>query len=699
MEGTVGTGNYVHKTKLNLRTDFFNKADEWLADDYNYSSLCMITFDIQNFHFFNKWYGREAGDMLLKAVGDFLYNIEQSGEAICGYIGGDNFSVLFGYNGYMINKITDNLQEIVRAYAKNDLSISAAFGAYKYAEGDNKYSAVEIYDYTVDALKNLKDSNINWIDPSIVQKREEELRMLPEIINALDNNEFIFFLQPKCHLKTRKIIGSEALVRWISPTRGMVPPGYFISLLEDHGLITSLDLLIWEQVCAKIREWMDEGLYVPPISVNVSRVDILQLDVPLTFEHLTKKYNLEPNRIEIEITESAYTDDEAKIINTVNRLHQAGFKVLIDDFGSGYSSLNILKDIPADVLKLDMKFLGDHNQTDSKGNSIIESVLEMSRRLHIPSIIEGVEHEEQVLNLMDLGCEFAQGYYYYKPMPQDDFKMLITNDSIVGKKAPDKTTRITEKSHLQQFYEYFVKAADVNINSGKYTFLKTDSLHREINVPEASTIKEYAERFINLGIIHHDDVAGYIKLFDKDYLLKRIANGSNKFLHSLRYFKDGKYEWVLFEITVPNDFDPIDNPTLLFTWKNIGVRYQSSEDLLYLLSLNFHKLLRVNLESQRFESLHVNKDELTKKKGYSEKIGLWLKNFAKTGNVHSDDVENYLKFANTKKMQKHFEKSDEPLSISYRRLVGEEFVTVTMTICKSLQYTKQRPIVLLYLKD
>ena len=236
------------------------------------------------------------------------------------------------------------------------------------------------------------------------------------------------FLQPKCNIRTGKIVGAEALARWRHPERGIVAPGEFIPLIERNGLVCSLDLRVWEKTAAWIRGLIDEGVQPVPVSVNVSRADIYLVDVAAELHALVERYGIEPSLIEVEITESAYSERPDRIVAAFDELAERGFTVLMDDFGSGYSSLNMLKDINVDVLKIDMRFL---DRDDRRSKDIMESVIRMARWLDLPVIAEGVETREQVNFLLDVGCSYAQGYYYARPMEAAAFEALLTDGSKV----------------------------------------------------------------------------------------------------------------------------------------------------------------------------------------------------------------------------------------------------------------------------
>lgn len=263
----------------------------------------------------------------------------------------------------------------------------------------------------------LDEAGCNWeqYSPSMREKLKQRQQLLTEIERALQNKEFCFYLQPKCNSMTHAIVGMEALVRWNHPTRGIVSPGEFVPLMEETGLITRLDLYLWEEVCQMLQGWKARNENMVPISVNVSISDIAALDVAQVLWELVQKYQLEPKLLLVEITESMLAQNLKMVENTIAALHRKGFAVLMDDFGSGYSSLNMLRNTSVDAIKLDMQFIVRDSES-SKGKQIVESVIEMARRLNLPIIAEGVETQEQVFMLQSMDCLYTQGYYFYKPI-------------------------------------------------------------------------------------------------------------------------------------------------------------------------------------------------------------------------------------------------------------------------------------------
>lgn len=232
-------------------------------------------------------------------------------------------------------------------------------------------------------------------------------------------------MQPKCQIDTGEVIGLEALVRWRHPNDGIVGPDVFIPILERNRTVHQLDLFVWDLVCSQLHEWIKEGLHVVPVSVNVSRIDFYSLDLLSIFKGLLTKYDLSADLIELEVTESAYIEDYKIVTDTIDQLSKAGFRISIDDFGSAYSSLNMLKDIEVSVLKLDIKFIQFNRKNLLRTMAILKAIKQMARDLGQTIIVEGVETQEQVNLLKQLDYHYAQGYYFYHPLTIDQAASLL----------------------------------------------------------------------------------------------------------------------------------------------------------------------------------------------------------------------------------------------------------------------------------
>lgn len=409
---------------------FFGKAEELINNnpDVTYD---VLSVDIEHFKIFNERYGRDAGDVVLKTIAHELFSLRKKYTGVVGYFGGDDFIIILPHDTIAPEKIFNQLSEAING-PDYDIECLPAIGLTTI---DDPSVPISTYcDHAMTAMSFVKgsySSRIAWYEDTMTRQLEEEPRAVLEMEYALKNKEFILHYQPKCNLRTGQIVGLEALVRWQHPARGVVFPGDFIPLLERTGLIANLDLLVWEEACKQLRSWLDRGIPALPISVNVSRADIQFVDVVNSLESLLKKYDLDHSLLELEITESAFVENAETVLNAVINLKDHGFTLLIDDFGSGYSSLNMLKDIPVDVLKIDMRFLDMAENVLFRGESILDAVVGMAHNIGLPVIAEGVETEDHVAFLKSIGCDFAQGYHFYKPLPLETLETLLLQDSLI----------------------------------------------------------------------------------------------------------------------------------------------------------------------------------------------------------------------------------------------------------------------------
>lgn len=289
----------------------------------------------------------------------------------------------------------------------------------------------------------------------MIENLKDEQELITDMVVGLQRNEFTVYLQPQYDYTTESLVGAEALVRWNHPTKGLISPAIFIPVFERNGFITQLDLFIWEKTCQLLQKWKDMGLNPIPVSVNISRRDIYNQNLVQVFNGLLKKYNLTPNLLRLEITESAYMENPTQLIQVVEALRDNGFCLEMDDFGSGYSSLNTLKEVPVNVLKLDMKFIAadtkdlKDGKNNSKGGNILSSVIRMANWLHLPVIAEGIESKEQADYLKSIGCFYMQGYYFARPLPIEKYEELLTNLSPVNFEKNKKEAELEAARFLE----------------------------------------------------------------------------------------------------------------------------------------------------------------------------------------------------------------------------------------------------------
>lgn len=416
---------YDAMTNILNKSAFYIKAKDLLQKQVNIPYM-IVSIDVERFKLVNDLYGTDKGNDLLIYLATTLQEKIITENGLIARLSADVFAACIPVQD--INDLVDTIVTIFKK-APLEMEINPAIGIFQIQDACLQIETM--CDRSILALRTIKG---NYQKHYAIYTQamwdhlleEQELRSQAE--TALNNHEFQIYMQPKCDMRTSKIVGAEALVRWIHPNKGLIPPNLFIPLFEKNGFIKQLDAYVWEEVIKWSHDQEAKGLSTVPVSVNVSRLDIIGLNVPKTIQDLLQKYNVHPSKIQLEITESAYTSQFSEIASTIETLMDSGHIVLMDDFGSGYSSLNMLKDINIDVLKLDLRFLDSTNQ---KSKDIIESIIHMAKWLHLKVIAEGVETKEQESFLLSIGCQYAQGYLYYKPMPTNDFNTLLSQDNIV----------------------------------------------------------------------------------------------------------------------------------------------------------------------------------------------------------------------------------------------------------------------------
>ncbi|MDO5407000.1 MAG: GGDEF domain-containing phosphodiesterase [Eubacteriales bacterium] len=419
------TGLYRYRTFASRAIELLRQKpmDKWV----------MLAIDIEHFKLFNIRFGDSAGDRILNEIGTYLNALKEQEPQGCevGYWGEDDFYAVLPEDEGLIQQIYDDIARLIAGFGREN-RFRPCVGVYRLAQHTSFRGMCDRAQLAVTAAKNSIHAKIIWFEESMLGGMEKKQHMLEAVEAGLKNREFVIYMQPKCNLNTGKVVGLEALVRWKKPDGQIIPPGEYLPYMENVGLITELDLYVWEEACRELRGWMDNPEHVLlPVSVNVSIVDIHAIDVPQVLQQLTQKYGIPAKCLEIEITESVYAKEQELVIYTVHRLQELGFTVLMDDFGSGYSSLNMLKDLPIDILKIDMKFLELEGESREKGISILQSVIRLANLMHLKVIAEGVETMEQTDLLLKLGCLYGQGYYYYRPMPMEEIYQLLNQKNKV----------------------------------------------------------------------------------------------------------------------------------------------------------------------------------------------------------------------------------------------------------------------------
>lgn len=415
---------YDELTGIYNKQAFYAKTKEMLLDNPD-KNFDLLRINIERFKVLNDLFGESTGDKLLRYIGKFLKEINLP-LCVSGRLYADNFVVCYEAGKGDSRRMINTLQMVADSFAINNRTI-LSFGLYRI---DDKTLPVSVMcDRANMALWKAKGNFKNpycEYDEKMRQQVLKEQKIINAMEMAIQNKEFTLYLQPKYDIEKGTIIGAEALVRWISQGNGFISPGDFIPVFENNGFVYEVDKFIWEESCRYLRKWLDEGREVHPISVNVSRIDLYDPKLVKHLVDLREKYQLPTQYLELEITESAYTEEPEQIITITRQLREAGFVILMDDFGTGYSSLNMLKDIQIDVLKLDMGFLKSSDYS-AKGGNILTAILKMAESLKMQTIAEGVETKEQVEFLKGIGCKYVQGFYYSKPLPVEDFEKLISD--------------------------------------------------------------------------------------------------------------------------------------------------------------------------------------------------------------------------------------------------------------------------------
>lgn len=406
---------------------FYRKVRACLDENpqMEYTILCC---NMENFKLYNDTFGREAGDRMLVKMAE-IFSKRVGKDAICCRYRADRFLCLTDSQSerkrrewFLKSKELDRSEQLE--------NISIKLGVYEIV--DQSISVEQMCDRALLAVETITgkyDQHVAVYDDLIRSKLIREQTITDAMEIALHENQFDIYFQPKYSLGEDCIVGAEALVRWIHPEWGVISPKEFIPIFEKSGFIRWLDEYVWESACEKLRNWKEKGYLMIPISVNVSRADIYQSNLVDIFCNLIKKYGIDSSLLHLEITESAYTETPDQIISTTDKLHKHGFIVEMDDFGSGYSSFNMMGQLSLDILKLDMEFV--HNEMEKAvGQSLLYDVINMAHKADLKVVAEGVETIEQKECLQRMGCDYAQGYLFAKPMPTAEFEELLKTQCV-----------------------------------------------------------------------------------------------------------------------------------------------------------------------------------------------------------------------------------------------------------------------------
>ncbi len=411
-----------------LNLDYFLRYVRMYDQHYSDMSMDAIVLDVNHFHMLNERYGKQYGDSVLARIGQRVRQISREIGGVCCRREADVFLIYCPHNEdyeSILNKASEGLVD--ENVSENRVRLRLGV----YSEVDKSLQIDRRFDYAKIAANTAKNSYQRAIGIYDTKMHEAELfreRLLEDFKPSLESGRFTVYFQPKFDIRPEKpvLASAEALVRWDHPELGLISPGVFIPLLEDNGLILDLDQFVWRESAARIRGWKDRYGFAVPVSVNVSRIDMLTPNLKDIFEDILETYELSANDLMLEITESAYTDDSDQVISTAKELRGMGmgFRIEMDDFGTGYSSLGMLSRLPIDALKLDMSFIRSAFG-ETRDVRMIELIIDIADYLHVPVVAEGVETEEQYMVLKAMGCDYVQGYYFSRPVPHEEFDRFI----------------------------------------------------------------------------------------------------------------------------------------------------------------------------------------------------------------------------------------------------------------------------------
>ncbi len=528
------------------RTGFYHYTRE-LLDRHPDIPFGILYWNIRRFKVVNNLFGWATGDKILVQLADRMRREFQGTTATYGRLERDNFVCCVPLS-YINQGKWMKLGDI--GYKIGDLNyhFSCCYGIYGIE--DRSVSVSEMGDKARMAMETVKDNymcSYAWYTEEMWNSIVEEQQLNSDFKEAIAQKQFKVYYQPICNGENGQVTGAEALVRWKHPVRGLISPGVFIPLFEKNGYISILDRYVWNEVCLMQRRRLDKGLKTLPVSINVSRVEFYNQHLCEDIRNIVAANHIPTELIKIEITETAYADNPGLVQEAVGKLHEYGFVVLMDDFGSGYSSLNILKDLPIDILKIDMKFLDDF-ATSKKAGIILEAIVRMAKWMQLRVVAEGVEDRKEWDVLKSMECDFVQGYYFYKPMPEDDYERILDTDTSAEKlfsqeeyeNLEDTIIRVFQHGNDQEsamFYGMIGGMGIMEMNGDGLEILQVNKGYYEV-IYGSDGAGQQEGGVLNKKIIGED----YKELLGQCRMAKDKSSIQQLQLHHLR--EDGIYVWL-----------------------------------------------------------------------------------------------------------------------------------------------------------
>lgn len=564
-----------------MNRESFKKSITKAMGDFPEDTFSLISVDIDNFKVYNYYFGVEKGDDLLRFLGDKVgAMIEDLTHAYACRVSGDKFLVFCVYDDELLNQKIKDFLESFKEYVSS-YTVKPSFGMYVITDVG---TPVELMiNYAVMASKSIKGDlkkYIAYYTPAMGDEVEREQEIMGKLQPALENDQFLIYYQPKYDLKTERPFCSEALVRWRDSKGNIHMPDEFVPIYEKNMVIGNLDFHVFECVCRHLRELLDSDIKPFPVSVNISLINLFNPNfIEILMEKLNR-YDISMDLVQLEFTESAMFENQNLIRATIERLHDKGFYILLDDFGKGTASLTMLNDMSIDILKIDKSLL-EKNPFNSKSGKILTSIINMAKWLELPVIVEGVESKEQVRFLKNINCEYAQGYYYSKPIPEKEYDELLIREMKRAIKQDEEVDQYLENKNKRQIIKEIFKG--ISLEDAAYLALKAAGIQTWIYDPKYKAIyndnkigafwdygmllENVPYSMIETGLVHPDDKEKFIKMF------KSIDEGEPYVECFVRLKnKDGNQNYYLSHICYTNVFDEHGNPI-----KAIGVLLGTSE--------------------------------------------------------------------------------------------------------------------------
>lgn len=545
-------------TKILNQEEFFKCIDEKIQNHEIHNDSILSTA-CENFVLYLDWYGKEGVKRLITNFDEHFLKYSQRHECIIGHFRNDEYYVFGQFDNDDLDDIFQELQ--TGLYELEDaVPFRIDIGVYPIPD-DTELDAELCCNRAMLAglTASQNDDKIHIFQDGVLLDMKNQLQQTGDVKKAIEENQFVVYFMPKVNSVTGSVVGLEALIRWNHPTKGIITPDVFIPSLENDNVITKLDFYVWECVCKEIKKWADEGNVVVPVSMNVSMADIHTIDVAKAIIDLVNKYELDPNWLHVEITETVVAKNIDSVLEMIEKLHEANIKVEMDDFGSGFSSLNMLKEIPVDYIKTDMALIDFTEKNHDKAKRIVQSVIQMAHLLDVPIIAEGVETQEQVSFLQTLDCVYMQGYFFSEPLSYEETKAYVTSKEIGQIEKYDNASLAVSPTLTNMELSELVQAFDIvadfttalgllNLNTGEYKIIKKNRSVDKAYAGSIINIEEWRDMLIDMDIIHSNSKDIAINSLSLDVLRKKLFYAHEPFIFSLYKNIDGAFKWVTEEI-------------------------------------------------------------------------------------------------------------------------------------------------------